>query len=51
MISKLVLLQIDDLENGANFEQSIFNNLGYVDGIMLRMQHKVNQVIPSNINT
>ena len=43
---------LDDLENGANIEQSDFNNLGYVDGIMLRMQHNVNkQLNPSNINT
>ena len=43
---------LDDLENGANIKQSDFNNLGYVDGIMLRMQHNVNkQLNPSNINT
>ena len=43
---------LDDLENGANIEQSDFNNLGYVDGIMLRMQHNVNkQLNPSNITS
>ena len=42
---------LDDLENGASIEQSDFNNLGYVDGIMLRMQHNVNrQLNPTNIN-
>ena len=41
---------LDDLENGANIEQADFNNLGYVDGIMLRMQHNVNkQLNPTNI--
>jgi len=40
---------LDDLENGANIEQADFNNLGYVDGIMLRMQHNVNrQLMPTN---
>ena len=40
---------LDDLENGANIEQADFNNLGYVDGIMLRMQHNVNkQLNPTN---
>ena len=34
---------LDDLENGARIEQSDFNNLGYVDGIMLRMQHNINK--------
>ena len=43
-------LILDDLENGANIEQADFNNLGYVDGIMLRMQHNVNkQLNPTNI--
>ena len=41
---------LDDLENGAHIEQADFNNLGYVDGIMLRMQHNVNrQLTPTNI--
>jgi len=41
---------LDDMENGARIEQSDFNNLGYVDGIMLRMQHNVNkQLNPTNI--
>jgi|TARA_Y100000289_G_scaffold16482_1_gene15601 hypothetical protein len=41
---------LDDMENGANIEQADFNNLGYVDGIMLRMQHNVNkQLNPTNI--
>jgi hypothetical protein len=41
---------LDDLEHGANIEQADFNNLGYVDGIMLRMQHDVNrQLNPTNI--
>ena len=41
---------LDDLENGARIEQADFNNLGYVDGIMLRMQHNVNkQLNPTNI--
>ena len=44
-------LILDDLENGANIEQADFNNLGYVDGIMLRMQKNVNQKLkPTNIN-
>ena len=41
---------LDDMENGANIEQADFNNLGYVDGIMLRMQENVNkQLTPTNI--
>ena len=41
---------LDDMESGANIEQADFNNLGYVDGIMLRMQHNVNkQLTPTNI--
>ena len=41
---------LDDLENGANIEQADFNNLGYVDSIMLRMQHNVNKELnPTNI--
>ena len=41
---------LDDLENGASIKQADFNNLGYVDGIMLRMQHNVNkQLNPTNI--
>lgn len=41
---------LDDMENGANIEQADFNNLGYVDGIMLRMQHNVSrQLNPTNI--
>ena len=44
-------LILDDLENGASIEQADFNNLGYVDGIMLRMQKNVNQKLkPTNIN-
>lgn len=40
---------LDDMENGAKIEQADFNNLGYVDGIMLRMQHNVSkQLIPTN---
>lgn len=40
---------LDDMENGATIEQADFNNLGYVDGIMLRMQHNVNrQLNPTN---
>ena len=34
---------LDDLENGASIGQADFNNLGYVDGIMLRMQDNVNK--------
>jgi hypothetical protein len=42
---------LDDMESGAHIKQSHFNNLGYVDGIMLRMQHDVNrQLNPTNIN-
>ena len=49
IISSCVCI-LDDLENGASIEQSDFNNLGYVDGIMLRMQHNVNrQLNPTNI--
>jgi hypothetical protein len=41
---------LDDMEDGAKIEQADFNNLGYVDGIMLRMQHNVNrQLNPTNI--
>ena len=41
---------LDDLENGASIEQADFNNLGYVDGIMLRMQHNVSKKLnPTNI--
>jgi hypothetical protein len=41
---------LDDLEHGACIEQKNLNNLGYVDGIMLRMQHNVNrQLMPTNI--
>ena len=41
---------LDDLENGASILQADFNNLGYVDGIMLRMQHNVSrQLNPTNI--
>jgi hypothetical protein len=41
---------LDDLENGAHIGQSDFNNLGYVDGIMLRMSQNVNkQLTPTNI--
>jgi hypothetical protein len=41
---------LDDMESGAHIEQEDFNNLGYVDGIMLRMQHNVNrQLMPTNI--
>ena len=40
---------LDDLENGANIEQGDFNNLEYVDGIMLPMQHNVNRkLMPTN---
>ena len=40
---------LDDMESGANIEQADFNNLGYVDGIMLRMQENVNkQLTPTN---
>jgi hypothetical protein len=39
---------LDDLENGAKIEQADFNNLGYVDGIMLRMQHNVNKQLNAN---
>ena len=40
---------LDDLENGAHIKQEDFNNLGYVDGIMLRMQHNVNkQLMPTD---
>ena len=41
---------LDDLENGASIGQADFNNLGYVDGIMFRMQDNVNkQLKPTNI--
>ena len=41
---------LDDMENGAHIEQEDFNNLGYVDGVMLRMQHNVSkQLMPTNI--
>lgn len=41
---------LDDMENGAHIKQEDFKNLGYVDGIMLRMQHNVNrQLMPTNI--
>lgn len=41
---------LDDLENGANIEQTDFNNLGCADSIMLRIQHNVSrQLNPTNI--
>lgn len=41
---------LDDIENGAHIEQADFNNLGYVDGIMLRIQNNVSrQLNPTNI--
>lgn len=41
---------LDDMESGAHIKQEDLNNLGYVDGIMLRMQHNVNrQLMPTNI--
>ena len=41
---------LDDIESGAHIEQEDLNNLGYVDGVMLRMQHNVNrQLMPTNI--
>lgn len=41
---------LDDLENGAHIEQADFNNLGYADSIMLRIQHNVSrQLNPTNI--
>ena len=43
-------LILDDMNNGVVIGQSDFNMLGYVDGIMLRMQQNVNkQFAPSNI--
>ena len=43
---------LDDLENGAHIKQEDFKNLGYVDGIMLRMQHNVNkQLMPTNLSS
>lgn len=42
---------LDDLDNGANLEQADFNNLGYADAILFRIQKNVNkQMQPSNIN-
>lgn len=38
---------LDDLEHGACIEQKDFNNLGYVDGIMLRMQHNISKQLNS----
>ena len=43
-------LILDDMESGASISQSDFNNLGFVDGIMFRMQQDVSkQLNPSNI--
>ena len=40
---------LDDMESGANIEQADFNNLGYVDGIMLRMHQNVNKQLTQQI--
>ena len=43
-------LILDDMESGASISQSHFNNLGFVDGIMFRMQQDVNkQFTPTNV--
>lgn len=43
-------LILDDLEQGANIEQSDFNNLGFVDSTLLKIQKNVGkQITPSNI--
>ena len=43
-------LILDDMEHGASINQGDFNNLGYVDGIMLRIQQNVStELNPSNI--
>lgn len=43
-------LILDDMEHGASINQGDFNNLGYVDGIMLRIQQNVSKELnPSNI--
>ena len=42
-------LILDDMESGASINQGDFNNLGYVDGIMLRIQQNVSKELnPSN---
>lgn len=43
-------LILDDMNDGASMNQSDFNMLGYVYGIIFRMQQNVNkQFTPSNI--
>lgn len=43
-------LILDDLEQGASISDADFNNLGYADVIMLKVQQNVsNQLTPTNI--
>ena len=43
-------LILDDLEQGASISNADFNNLGYADVIMLKVQQNVsNQLTPTNI--
>jgi hypothetical protein len=43
-------LILDDLEQGASISDADFNNLGYADVIMLKVQQNVsNQLNPKNI--
>lgn len=42
-------LILDDMENGASINEGDFNNLGYVDGVMFRMQQELSkQLNPSH---
>tara|TARA_A200000159_G_C7056375_1_gene228440 strand:- start:255 stop:527 length:273 start_codon:yes stop_codon:yes gene_type:complete len=45
-------LILDDMEHGANINKGDFNNLGYADGIMHRIQQNVSKDLnPTNINS
>ena len=43
-------LILDDMEHGASMNQGDFNNLGYADGIVQKIQKNISkEVKPSNI--
>ncbi len=43
-------LILDDMDDGASISQSDFNNLGFINNIIFRIQQDVNkQFTPSNI--
>ena len=44
-------LILDDMEHGANMNEGDFNNLGFADGIVQKIQKNISkEVKPSNIN-